>query len=312
MQILLVRDAQTPVRQIELTPWRLFKWFWLGIVLLAVLNLLAVWLLEALGLDDGAQQQSLSEAQYERKLTELEAQLTEMNARLKGMDATRQQMLQDQPLAPMQSAGGMVPAPASAPIPVPITTVPPSLSSPSSPGSPTSSAAQGGQGGPMLSQPLLPADRSFATRLHQLELVTLNIKARSEVVSDQMRMLQEFQLASPTGYPLPYQAMVTSQPGFRVDPFTGRSSWHAGTDYGAYPGTPILATGDGYVIRADWDDEFGNVVEISHPGVNMVTRYAHAQELYVKLGQRVAKGEAIASVGSSGRSTGPHLHYEVR
>jgi len=83
-------------------------------------------------------------------------------------------------------------------------------------------------------------------------------------------------------------------------------------DYGAYAGTPILATGDGYVIRADWDDEFGNVVEIAHPGVNMVTRYAHAQELYVKSGQRVAKGDAIASVGSTGRSTGPHLHYEVR
>lgn len=105
---------------------------------------------------------------------------------------------------------------------------------------------------------------------------------------------------------------MTSAPGFRMDPLTGQNSWHAGTDYGAYPGTPILATGDGYVVRADWDDEFGNVVEISHPGVNMVTRYAHAQEIYVKMGQRVSKGEAIASVGSTGRSTGPHLHYEVR
>ena len=292
MQILFVRDAQTPVRQIEVTPWRIFKWVCVTILLLSLLNLLATWLLEAMGLDDGAQKQALSEAQYEHKLLELEAQLTEMNARLKGMDATRQQMLQDQPLTPMQP-GGVQQVPG--PVPVPMT---PNV--------------QGGQGGPMLNQTVLPVDRSFTTRLHQLELATLNVKAQSAQVTEQMQVLQQFQLASPTGYPLPHQALITSAPGFRVDPFTGRNSWHAGTDYGAYPGTPILATGDGYVIRADWDNEFGNIVEISHPGVNMVSRYAHAQDIYVKPGQRVAKGEVIASVGSTGRSTGPHLHYEVR
>lgn len=290
MRVLLVRDAQSPVRQIDLTFKRVCKWLVLLLMLLILLNLLAGWLLEAFGLDDAAQRQALSEAQYERKLTELEAQLTEMNARLKGMDATRQQMLQDQPATFIQPGGA---APALAPVPITPNT-------------------QGGQGGPMISQPVLLADRSFTMRLHQLELAALNVKAQSDQVSTQMQTLQQFQLASPTGYPLPYQAVVTSAPGYRVDPFTGRSSWHAGTDYGAYAGTPILATGDGYVIRADWDEEFGNVVEIAHPGVNMVTRYAHAQELYVKSGQRVAKGDAIASVGSTGRSTGPHLHYEVR
>lgn len=293
MQILLVRDAQSPVRQIELTPWRLFKWLCLLLIGLVFLNLVATWVLEAIGLDDGAQKQSLAEAQYERKLVELEAQLAEMNARLKGMDATRQQMMQDQPATPLQP-GGVMSAP-GVPVPVMPNTQPPQ-----------------GQGGPMISQAVLPADRSFTMRLHQLELAALNTKADSEKVSAQMQTLQDFKLAMPTGYPLPYQAVVTSAPGFRVDPFTGRSSWHAGTDYGAYNGTPILATGDGYVIRADWDDEFGNVVEISHPGVNLVTRYAHAQDIYVKSGQRVAKGDAIASVGSTGRSTGPHLHYEVR
>jgi murein DD-endopeptidase MepM/ murein hydrolase activator NlpD len=290
MQILLVRDAQSPVRQIELTFGRVCKWLLVLLFVLVILNLLANWLLEALGLDDASQRQALSEAQYERKLIELEAQLAEMNARLKGMDATRQQMLQDQPATLVQPG---VPAPALMPVPV-------------------TPNAQGGQGGPMISQPVLPADRSFTMRLHQLELAALNVKAQSEQVSNQMQTLQQFQLATPTGYPLPYQAVVTSAPGYRVDPFTGRSSWHAGTDYGAYSGTPILATGDGYVIRADWDDEFGNIVEIAHPGANMVTRYAHAQEIYVKSGQRVAKGDAIASVGSTGRSTGPHLHYEVR
>lgn len=286
MQILLVRDAQTPVRQIDVTPWRLFKWLCLVVTLLVVFHLLANWVLEMLGLDEATQQRALSEAQYERKLVELEVQLAELNARLKGLDATRQQMLQDQPVMPAIGAQ---------PIPV----QPPQV--------------QGGQGGPMMTAPLTSApDRSFSTRLHQLELASLNIRSHSERVSEQLTTLQQYQMASPTGYPLPFQAFVTSAPGYRMDPFTGRSSWHTGTDYGAYPGTPILATGDGYVIRADWDEEFGNLVEISHPGVGLVSRYAHAQEIYVKPGQRVAKGEAIASVGSTGRSTGPHLHYELR
>ena len=291
MQILFVRDAQTPVRQIELTFGRVCKWLAVLLVILILLNVLATWFLEAVGLDDSAQKQALAEAQYERKLIELEAQLAEMNARLKGMDATRQQMLQDQPAPTMQ----------------------PGIQNPTGVVVPVTPNVQGGQGGPMISQaPILPADRSFTMRLHQLELAALNVKEQSAQVSNQLQTLQQFRLASPTGYPLPYQAVVTSAPGYRVDPFTGRSSWHAGTDYGAYAGTPILATGDGYVIRADWDDEFGNIVEVAHPGVNLVTRYAHAQDVYVKPGQRVEKGEAIASVGSTGRSTGPHLHYEVR
>ena len=292
MQILLVRDAQSPVRQIEITPWRLVKWCGLLVVLLAILNVFANWLLEAIGMNEQAQQQSLSEAQYERKLMELESQLVELNGRLKGLDATRQQLIQEPPLT--------VPVPTlSSPPPLPVQNVTPALPS--------------GQGGPMIRpNALMPAEQSFTTRLHQLELVSLNMRAHAEMVSEHMQTLQQFQLASPTGYPLPYQALVTSAPGYRMDPFTGQSSWHAGTDYGAYPGTPILATGDGYVIRAEWDNEYGNLVEISHPGVNMVTRYAHAQDVYVKVGQRVARGDAIASVGSTGRSTGPHLHYEVR
>lgn len=176
MQILLVRDAKTPVRQIELTPGRMFKWVCLFLIGLIFLNLLVVWLLEAMGLDDREQRQSLAEAQYEHKLIELEAQLAEMNARLKGLDATRQQMMQDQPSTPLQP-GSAVSAPA---VPVPI--------APSS---------QGGQGGPMISQVALPADRSFTTRLHQLELAALNIKADSEQVTAQMQTLQKFKLAMP-------------------------------------------------------------------------------------------------------------------
>lgn len=294
MQILFVRDAQSPVRQIEVTPRRVFTLLVMLTLLLVVLNLVASWLIEALGMESEAvtTAQTVSESQYERKLIELESQINELNARLKGLDATKQQIIQDQP-GQMPNANPAGYAPPVIPVPA-------------------GSGNGGGQGGPMLSAPRLSSDLSFTTRLHQLELAALDLHSQSQQVGNQLQTLQDFQAASPTGYPLPYMAQMTSQPGFRIDPFTGQSSWHAGTDYAAYSGTPILATGDGYVIRAEWDSEFGNVVEIAHPGVNLVTRYAHAELLYVKPGQRIARGEAIASVGSTGRSTGPHLHYEIR
>lgn len=294
MQILFVRDAQSSVRQIEVTPRRVFMLFVMLTLLLVVLNLIASWLIEALGMESAAvtTAQTVSESQYERKLIELESQISELNTRLKGLDATKQQMIQEQP-SQTPNANPAVYAPQVVPLPA-------------------GSGNGGGQGGPMLSTPRFSSDLSFTTRLHQLELAALNLRSQSEQLGNQLQALQNVQAASPTGYPLPYLAQMTSQPGLRVDPFTGQSSWHAGTDYAAYPGTPILATGDGYVIRAEWDSEFGNVVEIAHPGANLTTRYAHAELVYVKPGQRVARGEAIASVGSTGRSTGPHLHYEIR
>lgn len=295
MQILFVRDAQSPVRQIEVTPRRMLAWLTMLVLLLMALNLLASWLIEALGMrsESVTTAQSLSESQYERKLFELASQIGELNAQLKGLDATKQQIMQDQPV---QSQGA------------------PSPANPPAGGAPMPGAVgnSGGQGGPMLTMQRPAESLSFLTRLHQLESATLGLKSQSQQVGLQLQALHEFKAASPTGYPLPYVAQTTSMPGFRIDPFTGQSSWHAGTDYAAYTGTPILATGDGYVIRAEFDAEFGNVVEISHPGVNVVTRYAHAEQVYVKPGQRIVRGEAIASVGSTGRSTGPHLHYEIR
>lgn len=294
MQILFVRDAQSPVRQIELTPRRVLTWLAMLTLLLVTLNLFALWLIEALGIQSESvtMAQSLSESQYERKLVELESQINELNARLKGLDAAKQQIMQDQPAQPQGTPSSVHPPAGGFP-----------------PGAVGSGA---GQGGPMLTIQRPVENRSFVTRLHQLESVTLALKSQSQQVGQQLETMHEFQTASPTGYPLPYVAQTTSTPGFRIDPFTGQSSWHAGTDYAAYIGTPILATGDGYVIRAEFDSEFGNVVEISHPGVNVVTRYAHAEQVYVKPGQRIVRGEVIASVGSTGRSTGPHLHYEIR
>jgi murein DD-endopeptidase MepM/ murein hydrolase activator NlpD len=99
--------------------------------------------------------------------------------------------------------------------------------------------------------------------------------------------------------------------GWRIDPFTGEKAMHEGVDFVADVGAPIFAAASGVVITAEYRPDFGNVVEIDH-GNGYVTRYAHASKLFVKPGQVVQRGRKIAEVGSTGRSTGPHLHFEVR
>lgn len=99
--------------------------------------------------------------------------------------------------------------------------------------------------------------------------------------------------------------------GWRIDPFTGLNAFHEGIDFVAREGTPILAAAGGVVIFADVHPHYGKMVEIDH-GNDLVTRYAHASAITVKTGDVVIRGSKIAEVGSSGRSTGPHLHFEVR
>lgn len=98
--------------------------------------------------------------------------------------------------------------------------------------------------------------------------------------------------------------------GFRIDPFTGRSAMHTGLDFPAPTGTPILAAAGGVVVVQERHAAYGNMVEIDH-GNDLVTRYAHSAEVFVKKGDIVKRGQKIATVGSTGRSTGPHLHFEV-
>ena len=120
---------------------------------------------------------------------------------------------------------------------------------------------------------------------------------------------QELLRSTPSIRPVP-SGFVSSRFGRRMDPMTGRSSRHYGVDYSARLGTPIFATADGVVTFAGKWYQFGWTVEISH-GAGFVTRYAHASKLLVKRGQRVKRGDVIARVGSSGKSTPTHLHYEV-
>jgi murein DD-endopeptidase MepM/ murein hydrolase activator NlpD len=99
--------------------------------------------------------------------------------------------------------------------------------------------------------------------------------------------------------------------GWRLDPFTGKSAMHEGVDYVVPEGTQIHAAANGIVVYAAMHPQFGNLVEIDH-GNDILTRYAHASKLMVEVGQVVKRGELISLVGSTGRSTGNHLHFEVR
>jgi murein DD-endopeptidase MepM/ murein hydrolase activator NlpD len=103
---------------------------------------------------------------------------------------------------------------------------------------------------------------------------------------------------------------VGSPFGFRIDPITGRSALHTGLDFPSDPGTPILAAAGGMVIVQEYHPAYGNMVEVDH-GNDLITRYAHASKVLVKKGDIVKRGQKIAEVGSTGRSTGPHLHFEV-
>jgi murein DD-endopeptidase MepM/ murein hydrolase activator NlpD len=105
-------------------------------------------------------------------------------------------------------------------------------------------------------------------------------------------------------------AHLGSSFGNREDPFTGRRAFHAGLDFTAAPGTAIHAAAGGTVVFAGFKPDYGWVVEIEH-GNGLMTRYAHASRLLVKSGALVTPGDRIAEVGSTGRSTGPHLHFEV-
>ncbi len=103
---------------------------------------------------------------------------------------------------------------------------------------------------------------------------------------------------------------VGSPFGFRIDPITGRSALHTGLDFPADPGTPILSAAGGVVVVQEYHSAYGNMVEVDH-GNDLITRYAHASKVLVKKGDIVKRGQKIAEVGSTGRSTGPHLHFEV-
>lgn len=131
-----------------------------------------------------------------------------------------------------------------------------------------------------------------------------------DLALDQLERVKTFARKLPFANPAPGR-QITSLFGNRIDPFFGKLAMHPGIDFREAPGTEVHTTGDGTVIYAGPANGYGNLVEIDH-GNGISTRYGHLSKILVKKGEKVKEGDLIALSGSTGRSTGPHLHYEVR
>ncbi|HEY6087062.1 MAG TPA: M23 family metallopeptidase [Burkholderiaceae bacterium] len=171
---------------------------------------------------------------------------------------------------------------------------------------------RGGQGGPFV------PDHGRAGRLQSLDGLNAHVgelNERTDQTTDLFTLIESrllegrlAQLMVPSSAPV--NGPVGSGFGFRSDPFTGLPALHTGLDFPAETGTQIVAAAGGMVVSTDRHATYGNLVEIDH-GNGLLTRYAHASQVLVKTGDLVKRGQPVAQVGSSGRSTGPHLHFEV-
>jgi murein DD-endopeptidase MepM/ murein hydrolase activator NlpD len=173
----------------------------------------------------------------------------------------------------------------------------------------------------ILKKPILDSAKGELARSEESKFTSLSIRIdraikKSELkeqgVLDLWEMLSMQQsLIRATPSIRPSRGYVTSEFGYRPSPVSGQLKLHQGLDFRAPPGAPVYATADGVVSFAGFDSEYGKLVSVDH-GYGVVTRYAHNSELFVVVGQKVKRGDVISAVGSTGRSTGPHCHYEVR
>ena len=168
-----------------------------------------------------------------------------------------------------------------------------------------------GQGG---ARPeLLSEELTFGEFNHKLQALSNMLDERTDKLGALDSLLRHDRLSK---YVLPSEMPVetnwySSGYGYRIDPFTGKKAFHEGVDFSAEVGTPIKASAGGVVVYSDRHPEYGNMIEIDH-GDDLISRYAHASKRLVKLGQVVLQGQKIAEVGNTGRSTGAHLHFEIR
>jgi murein DD-endopeptidase MepM/ murein hydrolase activator NlpD len=168
-------------------------------------------------------------------------------------------------------------------------------------------ASRGGQGGPFV-----PARKPTLDQLNEL-MDTLDEAAEQSTdlfTMVESRLFENKMAALMVPNSPPVNGTVGSGFGFRSDPFSGRAALHTGLDFPADVGTPIMAAAGGMVRSTDFHPAYGNLLEIDH-GNGLTTRYAHTSKILVKAGDIVKRGQVVAQVGTTGRSTGPHLHFEV-
>ena len=157
-----------------------------------------------------------------------------------------------------------------------------------------------GQGGPMVRDG--PGDANLSQR-------TLTLGSQLSELESQYAKRSAIISSTPTVAPV--RGLLNSGFGARMDPITGEGAFHQGLDISTRRHEPVLATAAGTVVKSGWSGDYGKTVEIAH-ATGYTTIYGHLDTLLVKEGQRVRRGERVGLVGSTGRSTGPHLHYEVR
>ena len=162
------------------------------------------------------------------------------------------------------------------------------------------STPRGGMGGPFVPLKLAAGAGAFERQLYRIN-----------ITRSQLDRLNRTLTLVPYRKPVVGEVEFTSGFGVRSDPFLGRPAMHTGLDFRAATGDPVRATANGKVVSSGWAGGYGRMVEIDH-GNGLSTRYGHLSEINVKVGDQIKIGQVIGEVGSTGRSTGPHLHYETR
>lgn len=226
------------------------------------------------------QEQQRMESAYHAQLDRLQRQLAQTVAQLQQIESNRQTFFARIGLA--------------------------ELAQPSSP-----APDKAGRGGPFRMPSLWPVANEplherLATAFDQVD----GVQRAVVLTASQWEEQQERLAALPLALPLQTEYLLSSNFGVRSDPLTHLPSMHEGIDFVAPVGTPVLATASGQVVQARYNGAYGNMVELLH-AEGFVTRYAHLQKILVQPGQRVGAGDRIGLLGNTGRSTGPHLHYEV-
>jgi len=245
-------------------------------------------LLQAIMLADQRQEAQRSEESVQGHLSAMAMKLGDLQAQMMRLDSLGERLASLAGLKPQELPAGLKPQ------------EPPALQPRSIPG----------RGGPA---PTLRRDFTVDEFTAMLTQLSRQVDERS----DQLGVLEALVVTDsvnkkflPTLLPIE-NGWFSSNFGWRIDPFNGQKTFHEGIDFPAEVGTAIEAAASGKVIFADVHPAYGKMLEIDH-GNGLITRYAHCSLLLVKEGDLVMRGQRVAEVGSTGRSTGPHLHFEVR
>jgi murein DD-endopeptidase MepM/ murein hydrolase activator NlpD len=168
-------------------------------------------------------------------------------------------------------------------------------------------ASQGGSGGVRNDE--LASNNPYRDDIDKMSFRSNRLQSDLSVLEE--KFVAQSRLLSSTPSIAPIRGILTDGFGGRSDPFTRESGQHNAIDISSAAGQPIRTPADGIVVKAEWANGYGNVIYVSH-GYGYSTRYGHLSSFSVRPGQRIKRGDVIGHVGSTGRSTGPHLHYEVR